>query len=463
MKLFEVLRHKFLRDAATLQIGAFFNAAGNFVNAALLAHLLGAKVQGEFYVAVSLYSLLWFLVNQGLVQATVSQVAAANSRGQREKAAAWLAWLLKASLVYGVVLCVLGFLTLPTVATMWFEASDRHIGVWAAWMAISPLLETPRAVACAAMQGTRRMLPFAQTENAQEAMRVFLVTVGALITNSASGAVLGTLAASAFGSIMALELYRRDRANGGSPLPGWSEIRAHIKDVPIRHGTALGVKLGIVRNLNVLCMEVIPSLVLKRYGSDESVAYLRIAQRLVKIPLMFMQGISRTTLPMFSEIAGLKDIHKLKRAFFRASLFSGLLISGGVFCVLPILPWVLRFAFPASYPESVWKLCLILVPGFIVMSFSIANDTFYLVTNTLRVAVILSVVGMLISVALLFVLAKWNPTTGVAWGLTINMASSAIHLGYATWYLRKHARDKLSPPAAPVASVPATIDEPSDS
>ncbi|MCC6406863.1 MAG: oligosaccharide flippase family protein [Planctomycetes bacterium] len=457
MKFLERIRHKFVRDALTLQVGAMFNAVGNFVSAALLAHLLGAEVQGKFYVATSLYSLLWFLVNQGLMQATVSQVAAANSRNQPDKVAGWTAWLVKASVVFGLVLAGLGFLTLPFLAEHVLD-TDRRVGWWAAWMALSPLLETPRVVACAAMQGTRRMLPFAQTENAQEAIRVFLVIIGALITNSAVGPVIGTLAASALGSVVATELYRRDRRHADSPLPSFAAIRKFVFVAPLLYGARLGVKLGIVRNLNALCMEVVPSLLIERFGSSEWVAYMRIAQRLMRVPLMFMQGISRTALPMFSERAALKDIAGLRRAFFKASVVSGLVITLGIAVVLPFLPWILRLAFPATYSDPVLTVCLILVPGFIVMSFSIANDTFYLVTNTLRVAVTISVVGMCISVVMLVLLARWNPTTGVAWGLTINMACSSLHLVYAAWYFRKHARESL-PPGTAVARVPAAAAE----
>jgi hypothetical protein len=60
-----LFKNKFLARFGDAPGRALLNAAGNFVSAALLAHVLGAKVQGQFYVAVSLYSFLWFLVNQG--------------------------------------------------------------------------------------------------------------------------------------------------------------------------------------------------------------------------------------------------------------------------------------------------------------------------------------------------------------------------------------------------------------
>lgn len=462
MKLLDRIGHKFARDAATLQVGAFLSAIGNFVSAVLLAHLLGAELQGKFYVATSLYAFLWFLVNQGLVQATVSQVAAANSRGQTDKMAGWTAWLVKASVLFGLVLALLGFLTLPAFAESVLK-TDRQIGVWASWMALSPWLETPRTVVCAALQGTRRMLPFAQVENAQELIRVFLVCVGALVTQSPTGPVVGTLAASALGSVIALELYRRDRLQADSPLPSFAAVRALIPAMPLFYGFRLGLKLGIVRNLNALCMEIVPSLLIARFGTPEWVAYMRIAQRLIRIPVMFMQGISRTALPMFSELAGLRDMAGLRRAYFKASAVSGVVITTGVLLVLPFLPWLLARAFPRDYSAPVLTICLILVPGFIIMSFSIANDSFYLVTNTLRVAVRITVIGMVFSVTMLFLLARANPTTGVAWGLTINMACSLLHLSYATWYFRRHARQRLSWGGAPMVAAQVPSDERVDS
>ena len=61
MKLRRFLEHKFVRDTATLQVGSLFVSAGNLASAVLLAHVLGAREQGQYYVAVTLYSLLWFL------------------------------------------------------------------------------------------------------------------------------------------------------------------------------------------------------------------------------------------------------------------------------------------------------------------------------------------------------------------------------------------------------------------
>lgn len=438
MKLGQLIKHRFLRDTATLQVGAGLNSIGNLVGAVALAHLLGASGQGEFFVAIKLYTLMWTVVNLGFVGVTVNQVAAATAQGLRDKAAAWLAYLGKAYFLLGLLVAVLAFFLLPAVAESPLQESRREVGFWAAILCITPLIELPRIVVSAALQANRRMLFFAQIENGQEVVRVFLIIVGALITQSAFGAVIGTITASAFGSIVSLELYRRARLQPDNPLPSLGEILARVREVRFSYGLRLGLKAGLVRNIDTLGVQVLPTLILQRFGSSEWVAYLQIAQRLMNVPLMFMQSVGRTILPMFSELAGLKDIRRLRRAYFRASLFSGLLISTGLLAILPILPLLVGVLFPADYYDPVKTMCFILVPGFMVMSFSIANDTFYIVTDTLKAGVYICLGMMVINTSVVAIAAYLNPTIGVAWALSINMSSSAIHLLWAYFWFRRY-------------------------
>jgi O-antigen/teichoic acid export membrane protein len=431
------LEHKFVRDTATLQIGTVLNSIGNFASTLALTHLLGAAHQGELFTAIALYSLLWLLLGQGVVAATVSQVAAASARGMSEKAAAWLALLAKAHLSIGVVLVPLGYLVLPWLATA--IGGNENDARWAWWLCWTPFLEMPRVVACAGLQGTRRMLPLAQIENTQEAARVFLVVLGALITDSPLGPVIGTLVASAIGSIVAIELFRVARRDGGAKLPSPREIVKQVRDVPLRAALPLGMKMGLVRSVDALNVKVVPLLLVRKFGSSESVAYLRIAQTFMSIPLLFMQGLSRTTLPVLSDLAGLRDMQRFKRTFVRASLLGGAFISTGILIAVVFLPWILQPPlFPESYCKPVWIMCLILLPGFLVMSFSIANDTFYLVTNTLRAGVVICVIGLVVNVIVMSVLGHLYSTKGVAWGLSFTMASAATHYVFAAWYFRTH-------------------------
>lgn len=444
-RLRQLLGHKFLRDTLTLQTSSLFNALSNLASTALLAHLLGARVQGQYIVALSLYALLFFLLNQGVNGATISQVAAASARGLHEKVAAWLGYLLKAYALVGLLLLGLGLLFLPWFATRVVHA-DPETARFAFWLTLTPFCELPKVVACAALQGTRRMLPFARIENGTELLRLFCTCLGALVTGSALGPVLGSVAAALLSSVIAIGIYGRVRAEG-APLPGWRTILGHARDVPLRHGLPLGFKLGLVRSIDAVGTQALPTLILQHVsGSTEAVTYLRIAQRLLSVPLLLMQGVSRNVLPMFSELAGLKDMARFRRLFARTSLVSGAIVSLGVLCALPLVPWGVSLFFPADYHLPVARMALILVPGFLVMSFSIANDTFYLVTNTLRMGMLICALALVLNVLVVWYLAWVDPFYGVAWGLSFTYATAALHYVYEFWWFRWHQRERELPP-----------------
>lgn len=437
MKLGSLLKHKFLRDTTTLQVGSLIYAAGNFLSAVALTHFLGARTQGEYYVAIAMYSFLWFLVNVGLASVTVSQVAAATVRGGREKAGAWLAYLVKAQFALGMIVAVVGGTLMPTIAERVLD-SERQIGLWAALLCLTPLIEIPRVVACAGLQGTRRMLPLAQIENGQELVRVFLVIMGALITRSATGPIIGALVSSLVGSIIGIDLYRREARRAGSQLPPLREILPHVRDVPLRAGLRMGVKLGVVQNVTALATQILPSLFLQRFGTSEWVAYTRIAQRVMHAAMMLTQGISRTALPMLSGTIGLKDLSTLKSSFYRTCLYSGLSIALAFAICLPFVPTLLEWLFPLDYREPIWRICLILLPGFVVLAFSIVNDSFYVVTNTLMVGVWLCILGLIVNTAVVGVLAWLYPTVGVAYGISITLLWSLTHHVYAFFWFRRN-------------------------
>ena len=446
-RLRTLFARKFMRDTLTLQASSLLNSVGNIASTVLLANLLGAREQGEFYVAISLYSLLFFLMNQGVQGATVTQVAAASARGLSDKVAAWLGFLAKAYLLLGLLLAGLGFFVLPWASVHLLKASST-IGWLAAWLCLTPLLELPRVVTSAALQGTRRMSFLARIENGQESLRLFFVVLGGLLSATAVGPVLGMLVASLLGSVIALERYAAARASRGGLLPSVREIARHARDVSLRAGLPLGFKLGAVRSIDALGTQTLPTLILQRVCGPNEVAYLRIAQRILSVPLLMMQGISRNTLPMLSELAGLRDMTRFRRNFIVASLLTGSLISVALLCGLPLIPWGLATFFPVLYREPVWHMAKILVPGFVVMSFSIANDTFYLVTNTLRVGVILCVAMLIVNCLVVWYLAWLDPRYGVAWGLSFTMATASLHYLYAAYWFRRHRREQALPAPA---------------
>ena len=195
-----ILANRFLRDSSVLQAGSLSISGLAFLGTIALTHVLGAHRQGEYYLAVAAYSLLWFCLNLGLYPVTISQVAQRLTSGDREGALSWLAYLFKSGIPLGILTLLVGVWGLPSALSWWTSdpsANVVRIGLCASILSISPLLELPRVVALAGLEGSRRILAVTRIENAQEVLRVVLVVIGALLTGSAVGPVIGTVCASA--------------------------------------------------------------------------------------------------------------------------------------------------------------------------------------------------------------------------------------------------------------------------
>ena len=434
---------RFVRDSAVLQLAAVVSGVASLVSALGLAFVLGPVAQGEFYLAVATWSFLWFFVSLGLYNVTASQVAAAIARGNEAKVGSWVAWLAKASFVIGLGATLLGQLLLPAFAQWAYDAPV--VGRAAAILALTPLLELPRVVLNAALQGARRMSALAAVENGQELTRVFLVVMGAAATGDAVGPAIGMVGASLVGALLSIDAYVRESRRPGVLLPSLGSVAGRLREVPLALGLRLGLRVGLMRNVDAYGVQILPPMVLGIFGDRAWVAYLRLAQRFVGVARLLMSGIARTALSHFSGLVGTRDHAALEPAYWRATLGSGLLMTLALLGSLPLVPLVIAY-FPAAYHEPVWLCYQILVPGVIIVSFSVANDTFYLVTNTLRVAVIIQFAGLFVGLSAI-VLCSWLwPTFGTALGMSINFCLSLAHVAYAAFWFRRRRRES-EPPA----------------
>ncbi|MEM9380490.1 MAG: lipopolysaccharide biosynthesis protein, partial [Planctomycetota bacterium] len=363
--------------------------------------------------------------------------AGAIRAGRPEDLVGWIGAFLRLSLALAAVAFLVGLVVLPLGSRLALDVDGERIGRLAVALALVPLLDVPRIVCSAALQGERRMLPLARIDTGQEVCRLVLVVAGALLVGGAEGPVGGMILASVCGSLIALDSYRRQRRAPDSVLPGLVQA-FRTRTVPARRALREGIQVGFVRNVDSLGVQTLPTLILGSLGNRDWVAYLRIAQRMVAVARLVMQGINRTALPVLSQLAGVKDIAGLRRTYWKASLLSGATITGGLALMLPVMPWLIDRLFPREFGEPVWTIILILAPGLAIVSFSVANDVFYIVTQQMRVAILLSLAGLVVNTAQVALFAWWLPTVGVAIGLTVTCLWSLVHVGYAWSWFRRH-------------------------
>lgn len=442
--------NRFARDAGLLQLSGMLVAGGGLASTLALSYLIGSNEQGRYFLALAGYGLCYMLVSMGVVQATVAQVAAARARSQWNKVAAWLAFAFKVQALIGLVLLSIGYFTI--VPLVEYATDDRQIALLSWWMCATPLLEAPKTLVTCALQGARRMRALATMDVLVECQRATCVIVAVLIGGTAQSAILGLLVASCIASIVALLVLRRDARVADSYLPTVRAALARVGDVPILHGLPLSFRMGALRTIDALALNILPMLIFKHVavqqsfaGANDWVAYFRIAQRIMQLPVILLQGLSRTALPSLSVLAGTKDPARFKSLFLRISGVGGLLVAGGLIVSYPVMLLIVQL-FGPSYREPVAQLAGILIFGLALQGFAGALDGFYMAANRLRVAIVIAFVGLLVAMPVLALCVHYNPTTGIAWGMSFTLSWTVAHYVYVFFYFRRgtHLRD-MSP------------------
>jgi O-antigen/teichoic acid export membrane protein len=439
------LKSRLMKETATLQVSSMLNQVSQLASSVVLAFLLGAHGQGMYFLAITLQAVVYNLVNIGVVAATTSQVAAASVRDSREKVAGWLAFLVKANVVFSAGVILLGYFVLPFVAS-WYSpelgaGEAAKLGRWAWYLAVWPLIDTPRAVAQVAFLGTRRMLKLGQLDNGQELIRAMLVTCGALATGSFEGALMGEILSRVLSSYLGLDMYYAARNDGGAWLPTMREVFRKAPEIPFSVAMRLALRVGLVKNVNTLAMDLLPGLLLAKLTGPSYLAYYRVANRVMGLPLLMLQGITRTILPALSEKRGLRDLAGFRNIYYRATRWSGLAIGGLAIAILPLVEPVVGALFPRDYAGPVFTYSWILALGVIPVAFSVGLDAFYILTDQMRVCIKIALTGVALTLPANVYVIWAFPETGAAWGQTIYRSFVFVHIGFIAWYFR-HSAEK---------------------
>lgn len=437
------LKSKLMKDTATLQVSGMLNQASQLLSSIVLAYLVGSHGQGMYFLAIALQGVVHNLVNVGVVAASTTQVAAASVRDSREKVAGWLAFLVKANVTFSLGVIVVGWWLLP-ISAHWFDhqlgpGEADTLGRWAWYLALWPLIDTPRMVAQVAFLGTRRMLKLSQLDNGQEVVRAALVIFGALITGGFEGALAGEILSRVLSSYLAVDLYFAARRDGEAWLPSMRDVFRRAREVPFSSGMRLALRIGFIKNMNVLWMDLMPGLLLAGFAGPAFLAYYRVANKVMGVPLMMLQGITRTVLPALSEKRGLRDLEGFRRIYYRAARGSVLVVGGLTLLMLPFVKPFVAALWPADYAEPVFTYSWILALGLVPIAYSVGLDAFYMLTDQMKTCLTIVLVGSVVTIPANVFLIWAFPETGAAWGQTLYRACVVAHFVFVAWYFRHSA------------------------
>lgn len=431
-------KSRFGRDALMLQLAAGVNMGSGFVTSIVLFRFLGVYGYGNFAEATNLYNLIYFLGNVGFSQICIARVAEAMGRGDEEDAARWLGFFVKAYGILSSILLVIGMLVAPWLG--YWIMDDWQVGVWAGFLCLSGPLSLPFYMVQVALHGTRRMRILAEMENLKEMLRSFLVVCGVLLIGDTRGAIAGEIGGSALSVILAYFAYRKAMADCSSlALPGMRSLYRGARAVTsaeLWELTRRGALISVNKNFQALMPTVLPRLLLGHFATSREVGYLNLAQNLMKLPLMGLQGVSRTLMPALGQLKGSGDIEKLRHLMQKIMLLSGGLVSAATAAWGIALLWLL----PILYGESARPASQLLPWLFIanaIAGFAVGAEAFFIVVDRVKVAVKISIVSLMIfSPFGFFFIWQWT-TVGAAMAVALVHLTAAASIAYIFYYLRR--------------------------
>jgi len=413
-------RH-FLRDSVRLQAGAVFVALAHVASSVILARQLGSTEQGLWYGALTLFGFLYLLGSLGFATTAISGVAAA---GSREGVTRWLGWLARTWVALAVGVLLAGLVLVRPAAEYVFD--ERAVGFPALMLCATPLLEVPRTIARAALEGTRRMLSATLLDGGLELLRAAAVCTAVVVEPTLMSAVWGHLLGVALGVPWAVGLYARARRTGAD-LPASRTLFAAARRARVRDHARGGVELGIGRLARGFVSEQAPILLLMRFAEPAWIAYFRIAHRLLSLPFLATQSVARVSVPAFGELVRAADWRGLASTYWRVTAWTGGLRCAAFAVWIPLVPLVTRRLYPPGYADAIWTLALVFGPGLAALTFSAAVEAFYVATGTIRSSLRINTALGLGTVALLVALSASFGALGTAWALTIGAVASLYH------------------------------------
>jgi len=327
---------RFVRAAATLQVGSLGLTAIGFGSSILLARLLGPGGYGTYSLVMSAGTTIGLLRRLGQDYAATTGVAEGYGARDRGRVRDALVFYVVLSVVTSIVVLPPAILLAPWIGSRVFgdEALGRLLqlylvqGFWAVvpgWTVI-------------ALQASRRMGMLVGFENATTLVTA-LLPVGLVVTGlGVYGVFWGQVAASLVALAAGYALYRRVQPTDPL-LPTTSELLRGIARpaIPLWDRTRVGLSIALDKNL-VSLYTLVPILLLGPFVADEEVGHLRAALSYMAIPAVLLSPISRLLMVDLPELR-VSAPERVRGSFVSVTLLAAA-ASAGLAVPFALLAWL---------------------------------------------------------------------------------------------------------------------------
>ena len=416
----QIVRMKFVRDTAVLQVGTALNMAATLLTSIVVFRGLEADGYGVYRLAVALYGMLTTLNLTGLGLSTVVRLSAALARHDSDTALDLMAFYVKVSVWVGAVGVALAFALGPPVANALYGTPT--VGELARWLALLLVLDPVHMLVALTLQSCRHMARLTLLHAVLTLAELGLIVAAVLGGHGPGGVIAARLGASALIGAFAVVYYARLRAHLHAGLPSWRAVIGRVAGVPMR--AYLGFGFGIALDKNVASLfTLLPLQVLGSLHGEAAAGYLGLAQSAISMPSSAFNAVMSNLGVKLPQDAGRGDFGALGRNFSRVTLAlaAGGVVMFGLFALAA--PWLLPLLYGDEALPAVPLMGVMALYG-VIGAAGGSMGALYRALEKVQLALVAKLAALAAIALPGYLLIRDHAELGAAWTVTLVLALS---------------------------------------
>lgn len=409
-----IFKIKFTQDVGFLQISTIIIAISTMITSLIIAKGLKPTEFGIYSLAFSLCSLVGMFGNLGVKQIALVKLPSAYISQDKEEALSILAYYFKLSLIIGILIMIIGYVIAPYLSQSLYGRQD--IGRLSRILFLMPPLIILYKLVGVILEGTRNMTYLAITECSSTFIKSFILITLVSFGLGLTILIYGWLISAILSSILAIFVYNQSGLVRKG-LPPIFEIVKKSYFINDWHFLKFNLSMGISENIMNL-NDNLPIILLGIFALPQEVGYFKLGYSVIGVLTLFFEPIARNLLVKLRQLQGSSDIKGVSEAFYRVSLYSGI-ISIILATLIIIFYHFLIYFFLRDYKSSL-KIIYILAIYFCLIGFGVGLSPILRALERLDIEIKINAIGVLIFLAVSILLMNNLGILGMAVALVIS-------------------------------------------
>ena len=341
-------QHRFVKQAATLQVG---NIIGNFIQALIgvfIARILQPELFGVYSIAIGLGSLAAIFIGFGAFNAGATLIGEKYARDDHSGVKEVLGFLVKI-IFWSAILALIYILLLPWIGQRFYNNS--MVGVYAGIAVLALVVSsTIPSFLTLCLQLVGKIKTMAKLTVIDQLLRYGASLAFVFVGLGVWGAISGQLAGAVVMLVISVTMWAKLKKEYNL-FPSLKSLFRLAKGVPLKKYFGFTFWVMLDRNMGTIYL-ALPVVLTGIYVSTSEVTFFRLAFGYINLAMALLGPISTLLNIEFSKMKA-DNVHLLARNFKKVSIYSVVLSAVLTAGVIIVSPWAFRILYGDSFLPSI--------------------------------------------------------------------------------------------------------------